>query len=89
MLLNITGGSDMGLFEIDEAASIIRQAAHEECNVIFGAVVDDSMGDQLRVTVIATGFDGANAQEPEPAAQQRSAPRYGRDDSLSPQTLLT
>ncbi|MEQ9093128.1 MAG: cell division protein FtsZ, partial [Miltoncostaeaceae bacterium] len=54
VLLNITGGSDMGLFEIDEAASIIRQAAHEECNVIFGAVIDETMSDALRVTVIAT-----------------------------------
>jgi cell division protein FtsZ len=85
VLLNITGGSDMGLFEIDEAASIIRQAAHEECNVIFGAVIDDTMGDQLRVTVIATGFDGNQAAEAEsPGREQRSAPRYGRDDSLPP-----
>jgi cell division protein FtsZ len=85
VLLNITGGSDMGLFEIDEAASIIRQAAHEECNVIFGAVIDDTMGDQLRVTVIATGFEGNQAAEAEsPGREQRSAPRYGRDDSLPP-----
>jgi cell division protein FtsZ len=85
VLLNITGGSDMGLFEIDEAASIIRQAAHEECNVIFGAVIDDTMGDQLRVTVIATGFDGnAAAEEEAPAREQRSAPRYGRDEGLPP-----
>jgi cell division protein FtsZ len=85
VLLNITGGSDMGLFEIDEAASIIRQAAHAECNVIFGAVIDDTMGDQLRVTVIATGFEGNQAAEAEsPGREQRSAPRYGRDDSLPP-----
>ena len=82
VLLNITGGSDMGLFEIDEAASIIRQAAHEECNVIFGAVIDDSMSDQLRVTVIATGFDQAQAEAP--AREERSTPRYGRDESLPP-----
>lgn len=82
VLLNITGGSDMGLFEIDEAASIIRQAAHEECNVIFGAVIDDSMTDALRVTVIATGFEAVQAEAP--AREQRSAPRYGRDESLSP-----
>jgi cell division protein FtsZ len=84
VLLNITGGSDMGLFEIDEAASIIRQAAHEECNVIFGAVIDDTMGDQLRVTVIATGFDGGRSSEARPEREQRSAPRYGRDESLTP-----
>jgi cell division protein FtsZ len=58
VLLNITGGPDLGLFEIDEAASIIRGAADEDCNVIFGAVVDENAGDTLRVTVIATGFDG-------------------------------
>ncbi len=58
VLLNITGGPDLGLFEIDEAASIIRAAADEECNVIFGAVIDENAGDTLRVTVIATGFEG-------------------------------
>ncbi len=58
VLLNITGGPDLGLFEIDEAASIIRGAADEDCNVIFGAVIDENAGDALRVTVIATGFDG-------------------------------
>jgi cell division protein FtsZ len=63
VLLNITGGPDLGLFEIDEAASIIRGAADEDCNVIFGAVIDEDAGDSLRVTVIATGFEGA----PEPA----------------------
>ncbi len=64
VLLNITGGPDLGLFEIDEAASIIRGAADEDCNVIFGAVIDDEAGDTLRVTVIATGFEAAA----EPAA---------------------
>lgn len=59
VLLNVTGGSDLGLFEIDEAASIIRQAADHECNVIFGAMIDDAAGDAVRVTVIATGFDDA------------------------------
>jgi cell division protein FtsZ len=73
VLLNITGGNDLGLFEIDEAAGIIRQAAHEDCNVIFGAVIDESIGDSLRVTVIATGFEGVETA-PDPA----SAPRFGR-----------
>ena len=67
VLLNITGGPDLGLFEIDEAAGIIRGAAHDECNVIFGAVIDEAAGDQLRVTVIATGFDGPQAGQPAPA----------------------
>ena len=63
VLLNITGGGDLGLFEIDEAASIIRGAADDDCNVIFGAVIDEAAGDQIRVTVIATGFDRADDGE--------------------------
>jgi len=82
VLLNITGGADMGLFEIDEAASIIRHAAHEECNVIFGAVIDESLGDELRVTVIATGFDSVAGEREAPAQDQRSGPRYGRDETV-------
>ena len=57
ILLNITGGSDLGLFEINEAAEIISSAADAERNIIFGAVIDESLGDEVRVTVIATGFD--------------------------------
>ena len=57
ILLNITGGSDLGLFEVNEAAEIIQSAADQNSNIIFGAVVDDSLGDEVRVTVIATGFD--------------------------------
>ena len=63
ILLNITGGSDLGLFEVNEAAEIIQSAADQNSNIIFGAVVDDGLGDQVRVTVIATGFDG-RAQRP-------------------------
>jgi cell division protein FtsZ len=58
ILLNITGGSDLGLFEVNEAAEIIQSAADQNSNTIFGAVVDDGLGDQVRVTVIATGFEG-------------------------------
>jgi cell division protein FtsZ len=58
ILLNITGGSDLGLFEVNEAAEIIQSAADQNSNIIFGAVVDDGLGDSVRVTVIATGFDG-------------------------------
>jgi cell division protein FtsZ len=57
VLLNITGGSSLGLFEVNEAAEIVRGAADQSANIIFGAVVDDSVGDLVRVTVIATGFD--------------------------------
>src|SRR5436305_5445772 len=57
ILLNITGGHDLGLFEVNEAAEIVQSAADAESNIIFGAVIDDAMGDDVRVTVIATGFD--------------------------------
>jgi cell division protein FtsZ len=57
ILLNITGGQDLGLFEVNEAAEIIQGAADQNSNIIFGAVVDDTMGDGVRVTVIATGFE--------------------------------
>ncbi|HEY8391159.1 MAG TPA: cell division protein FtsZ [Capillibacterium sp.] len=56
ILLNVTGSSDLGLFEINEAASIITEAADPDANIIFGAVIDDKQGDEIRITVIATGF---------------------------------
>ncbi len=57
VLLSIQGGSDLGLFEIHEAARLVQEAAHAEANIIFGAVIDDALGDEVRVTVIAAGFD--------------------------------
>src|SRR5689334_1877006 len=57
VLMSIAGGSDLGLFEINEAASLVQDAAHPEANIIFGTVIDDSLGDEVRVTVIAAGFD--------------------------------
>src|ERR687889_742298 len=57
ILLNITGGKDLGLFEVNEAAEIIHSAADSNANIIFGAVIDEGMGDEIRVTLIATGFD--------------------------------
>jgi len=57
VLINITGGKNLGLHEISEAASIIQEAAHPDANIIFGAVIDENMADDIRVTVIATGFD--------------------------------
>jgi cell division protein FtsZ len=59
ILLNITGGSDLGLFEVNEAAEVVTGASDLNANVIFGAVIDESLGDTVRVTVIATGFDKA------------------------------
>ncbi|MBN1615589.1 MAG: cell division protein FtsZ, partial [Deltaproteobacteria bacterium] len=60
VLMNITGGPSMTLYEINEASSMIQAEAHEEANIIFGTVVDESMGDEIRITVIATGFDGTD-----------------------------
>jgi cell division protein FtsZ len=71
ILLNIAGGSDLGLFEVNEAAEIIHSHADPEANIIFGQVIDDAMGDEVRVTVIAAGFDGLGdrpARRREPAA---------------------
>jgi cell division protein FtsZ len=58
ILLNITGGKDLGLFEVNEAAEIVTSAADKNSNIIFGSVIDEGMQDEVRVTVIATGFDG-------------------------------
>ena len=64
VLINITGGSDMSLYEVHEASSAVQLAAHPEAQIIFGAVIDEHMGDALRVTVIATGFSDAAIEEP-------------------------
>lgn len=63
VLLSVQGGSDLGLFEINEAARLVQEAAHPEANVIFGTVIDDALGDEVRVTVIAAGFDGGIPQQ--------------------------
>jgi len=73
VLLNISGGSDLGLFEINEAAQLVADAAHPEANIIFGAVIDDALGDEVRVTVIAAGFD-AGAPTPVRRVETRRAP---------------
>jgi cell division protein FtsZ len=57
ILLNITGGPDMSLYEVNEASSLIQGEAHEDANIIFGTVIDENMGDEIRITVIATGFE--------------------------------
>jgi cell division protein FtsZ len=68
VLLSIAGGSDLGLFEVSAAANLIEAAAHEDANIIFGTVIDDALGDEVRVTVIAAGFDGG-------APPRRNPPR--------------
>ena len=78
ILLNITGGPDLGLFEVNDAAEVVANAADQNANIIFGSVIDESMGDHIRVTVVATGFDRKPAPMPRrPLSEDRSesAPR--------------
>lgn len=84
ILLNISGGSDMGLFEVNEAAEVIASAADTDANVIFGAVIDESLGDQMRVTVIATGFDGTKRAVPEEAAAAEKSSLFSRKSAGEP-----
>lgn len=76
VLLSIAGGSDLGLFEINEAASLVQEAAHPEANIIFGTVIDDSLGDEVRITVIAAGFEGGTPthKKLEPSAFRSTEP---------------
>ena len=76
ILFNITGGPGMTLFEVNQAAAIIREKAHPDANMIFGAVVDESMGDDLRITVIATGFENHNMR-------RQLIPQYSRADETN------
>jgi cell division protein FtsZ len=76
VLFNITGGKDLSLFDVSEASNIITEAVDPNANIIFGAVIDESLEDEIRVTVIATGFKSANPAVPnKPAAGAR--PAYG------------
>jgi cell division protein FtsZ len=99
VLLSISGGSDLGLFEINEAARLVQEAAHPEANIIFGAVIDDALGDEVRVTVIAAGFDGGQPpskrdtvlgasspkrEEPTPVRSAESRPSFGSLGSVTP-----
>ncbi|MER6345537.1 cell division protein FtsZ [Streptomyces sp. NPDC001595] len=95
VLLSISGGSDLGLFEINEAAQLVSEAAHPEANIIFGAVIDDALGDEVRVTVIAAGFDGgqpparrdnvlgstSSSAAPAPARREEPAPPVRQPES--------
>src|SRR5689334_1006208 len=73
VLLSIAGGSDLGLFEVSAAANLIQSAAHEDANIIFGTVIDDALGDEVRVTVIAAGFEGGQPPRRQPAGAARQA----------------
>ncbi|KZS55434.1 cell division protein FtsZ [Mycobacterium kansasii] len=70
VLMSIAGGSDLGLFEINEAASLVQDAAHPDANIIFGTVIDDSLGDEVRVTVIAAGFEAGGASRKPPGVAE-------------------
>src|SRR6201986_1707583 len=80
ILLNITGGHDLGLFEVNEAAEIVQSAADANANIIFGAVIDDGMADEGRVTGIATGFD--HGRGPSPARETTRRERRDRDVTM-------
>jgi cell division protein FtsZ len=71
ILINVTGGADLALFEINEASTLIQEAAHEDANIIFGAVIDEDMRDEIKITVIATGFDRAQREEPLASSYQQ------------------
>ncbi len=80
VLLSIQGGSNLGIFEINDAARLVQEAVHPEANIIFGAVIDDTLGDEVRVTVIAAGFDGG---EPSRTKEAR------RENYVSPEAAAT
>jgi cell division protein FtsZ len=82
ILFNVTGGSDLGLFEVNEAAEVIKEAADPEANIIFGTVIDDRMRDEVKVTVIATGFDGTKKSKAQSrfGAESASGVEEGLDE---------
>ncbi len=83
VLLNITGGPDMSLYEINEASSLIQAEAHDEANIIFGTVVDENMQDEIRITVIATGFDESDARK-QVVTNVSHLSNYKREDLSTP-----
>lgn len=84
VLLSIAGGSDLGLFEINEAAGLVADAVHPDANIIFGAVIDDALGDEVRVTVIAAGFDGG-----EPMLRDATKPALLKETKPEPVSDVT
>jgi len=93
VLINITGGNDLTLFEVNEASSIIRESADEDANIIFGAVIDENMHDEMKITVIATGFEReaiAVASATMPVTLPTTAPRYApRPADDLPRPMMT
>jgi cell division protein FtsZ len=88
ILLNVTGGPDLTLFEVNQAAAIIKETAHPDVNLIFGAVIDPNMKDEIRITVIATGFERTGVPRSvmntvQPRQDSRNAPRTGQSSNES------
>ena len=71
LLLNVAGPSDLGLFEVNEAAEVVKETAHPDANIIFGAIIDDALGDEVRITVIAAGFDRFDGERRRDATRRR------------------
>src|SRR5213075_624940 len=96
ILLSIAGGDDLSLYEVNEAAEVVRSAATDDTNIIFGATIDERLTGQVWVTVVATGLGGgADARRPRrdlgsggTAAPSPSRPRWGDDDPLEPPSFL-
>src|SRR5262245_10477099 len=92
ILLNITGGPDIGLFEVNEAAEVVTSAADQNANIIFGAVIDEAMGDEVRVTVIATGFGAQRRRRrgsvETPVAVPSGTPEQQGEDGLDVPSFL-
>lgn len=86
ILLNITGGPDLSLYEVNEASSLIQAEAHEDANIIFGTVIDESMGDEIRITVIATGFEDTIRKKQAPANVSHFS-GFKREDLSTPTFL--
>ncbi len=82
VLLSIAGGSDLGLFELSEAAELVARCAHPDANIIFGTVIDDALGDEVRITVIAAGFDGG-APKRAPMPSINAAALSGQADPIA------
>ena len=93
VLLSIAGGSDLGLFEINEAAAMVADAVHQDANIIFGATIDDALGDEVRVTVIAAGFEGGRPKRREerhgsaPAARPAQKPQTQEETRAAARAL--
>ncbi len=89
VLLSIQGGSNLGILEINDAAKLVQEAVHPEANIIFGAVIDDTLGDEVRVTVIAAGFDGENIRDRRADVRRSNfveTPRTGSTPAVAPAT---